>query len=68
MALPAARAVRSYACRHYARWPVSATIPNAAGALAQSKTIGSKPSSINHQLLTMNYIPKKIPQPLAMNH
>jgi hypothetical protein len=29
MALPAARAVRSYACRPYAHWPVSAAIPNA---------------------------------------
>ena len=23
------RAIRSYACRHYARWPVPAAIPNA---------------------------------------
>ncbi|MCS3732623.1 hypothetical protein FHS10_000551 [Mucilaginibacter dorajii] len=28
-ALPAARAIRSYACRHYAHWPVSTAIPNA---------------------------------------
>lgn len=41
MAMPAARAVRSYACRPYAQWPVSTSIPIAKFVSINTMLVGT---------------------------